>query len=720
VPGERQNLHLAGEQDPVWRLWSQLPEPWRGPVIGDDIEGWESITENDDYRINLTGLPEVIQAELAWMAHWQAADGTRSSVLAISQLANILRRAIREDRPFPPSIRQMDWEAAAALQAWFYASRWGRFPPHGVRARLRVIFRFARTALIAACHDGHWWELDYWHPRCDRRIPLSEREPQAHYGCSPALITHPWLREAVKWYLGTMLESGALRWSTVSQERLRCLHRFDRWLAAASDDPREVLADPAAAANQAAAFRRWDADPANRSDGSKHRRVPGTVHPRLINDDLRAVAELFAFMAANQAEARRVLGPLAAPWTTVTDAHAACWLRQVSRIPHERALNDANYVDDHALAQITAALPLLGLPRGEQTLITRGDGGQIAATGFDDPQAMRMILLQILTGRRSSEIRHCEFDCLSPATGRAAEAAQGKEIARFRYAQTKIDIAPDTILVDSEVAAIIEEQQRWIRDRFPGIQPKHLFLQLTGNRSATKPYPSGTYTFRLREFSKIVQVADSKGRPVRLSHTHRFRHTKFTRLAELGLPVHVLQRYAGHATPTMTLHYIAQREEHAEQAFLATVKLKADGTRAAFSREDHDAMHLLGRADRILPNGWCLLPPLQACGKGNACLTCSVFVTDQTHQQALERQLADTAALIERVTAEFRQQHGRPMPEDNVWLAQRQAERDALTRVLAAMQAAPSRAVQGAGCGTAPAGPVPVTIDSTIRRKDRA
>jgi integrase-like protein len=224
----------------------------------------------------------------------------------------------------------------------------------------------------------------------------------------------------------------------------------------------------------------------------------------------------------------------------------------------------------------------------------------------------------------------------------------------------------------------------------------------------------------LREFSKIIQFADSKGRPVRLSHTHRFRHTKITRLAELGLPVHVLQRYAGHATPTMTLHYIAQREEHAEQAFLATVKLKADGTRVAFSREDHDAMHLLGRADRILPNGWCLLPPLQACGKGNACLTCSVFVTDQTHQQALERQLADTAALIQRVTAEFRQRHGRPMPEDNVWRAQRQAEHDALTRVLAAMQAAPGRAVQGAGCGTAPAGPVPVTIDTTIRGKDRA
>jgi hypothetical protein len=169
----------------------------------------------------------------------------------------------------------------------------------------------------------------------------------------------------------------------------------------------------------------------------------------------------------------------------------------------------------------------------------------------------------------------------------------------------------------------------------------------------------------------------------------------------------------------MTLHYIAQREEHAEQAFLAAAKLKADGTRVTFSREDHDAIHLLGRADRILPNGWCLLPPLQSCGKGNACLTCAVFVTDQSHQQALQRQLADTKALIDRARKDFQQRHGRPMPGDNVWLAQRQAEHDALARVLAAMDNAPERAVQGAGCPSAPpAGPVPVTIDTRSHERN--
>jgi integrase len=706
-------LRPAGAEDPVDRLWCELPELWRGPVIGPGIEEWAKYSENGERRLNLTGLPEPFPRELAWMAHWQAMDGTRSSVLAMNQLANILRRALAHDHPFPSSMLSLDWAAAAELQGWFYATRWGRLPPRHARSRMRVIFRFARLALIARCTDGPWWALNDWHPRCDPRIPLTAREPLANYGCSPGKLSQRWLREAVKWHLGTMLESGALRWSTVSQERMPSLARFDRWLTECFEDPRDVLGDPAAAAGQAASFRQWDADPASRS--GSNRRCAEVVTPRLINDDLRAVAELFAFVAASPAEARRLLGP--SPWARVTEAHPASWFRQVTRIPHQPVRTDRHYVDDHALGHILAALPVLGLPRGEQMQITRGDGTQVLAEGLDDPQAMRMILLQILTGRRASEIRTCDFDCLSPVAGRAGEAG---DVTRFRYAQSKIDIAPDTILVDREVTAVIEEQQAWLREQYPALPQRFLFAQRIGNRRGSKPYASGTYNWILRELSDIAQITDSKNRPVRLSHTHRFRHTRLTRLAELGLPVHVLQRYAGHATPTMTMHYIAQREEHAEQAFLATVKLRADGTRVQFSPEDHDTMHLLGRADRILPNGWCLLPPLQACGKGNACLTCSVFVTDQTHQQALERQLADTAALIERATAGFAQQHGRPMPADNVWLSQRQAEHAALTRLLAAMQAAPGRAVQGAGCGAAPAGPVPLTIDRTSHRKDQA
>ena len=706
-------LRPAEAGNPVDVLWAALPAEWRGPVIGPGIADWEKFSEGRSRRLDLTGLPEQIARELAWMAHWQAEDGTRSSVLAMNQMANILRRAIAGHRPFPGSILDMDWDAASALQGWFYATRWGRLPPETTRGRLRIVFRFARLALLARCSGGPWWTLDEWNPRCDPRIPLAEREPLANYGCSPSRISQPWLREAVKWHLGTMLESGALRWSTAGHERMPSLARFSRHLAACFDDPRDILGDLSAAPGQAAAFARWAADPANRSDDS--RRAPETAGPHLVNADLRAVADLFEFVAASPSDTRRVLGP--SPWDGVTQAHAVSWYRKVTRIPHQPVRTDIHYVDDHALAQILAALPLLGMPRSQQMTITRGDGTQVTACGLDDPQAMRMILLQILTGRRASEVRTCDHDCLSAVAGPVGENG---EVTRFRYAQSKIGIAPDTILVDREVTAVIKEQQAWLRGAFPAFPRRQLFLQRIGNRNGSKPYSASSYNTILREFSHLAGFTDSKGKPVMLSHTHRFRHTRLTRLAELGLPVHVLQRYAGHTTPTMTLHYIAQREEHAEQAFLAAVKLKADGTRVTFSREDHDAIHLLGRADRILPNGWCLLPPLQTCGKGNACLTCAVYVTDSTHQQALQRQLADTKALIDRARDDFLQRHGRPMPGDNVWLAQRQAEHDALARVLAAMDNTPDRAVQGAGCPSAPpAGPVPVTIDSRKPREEQ-
>jgi hypothetical protein len=716
----RRGLRAVHDLDPIWGLWEQLPPEWRGPVIGEGISNWRNITENGERRLNLTGLPDLITAEMAWMAHWQSQDGTRSSVLALSQLANILRRATRDGHPFPPSIRAMDWPTAEALQGWFYATRWRQLPPRGSRARLRVVFRFPRLALLARCHDGPWWQLDEWNPRCDPRIPLSKREPLANYGCAPGQITVPWLRAAAKWYLGTNLEAGTLRWTTVSQERLPCLRRFDKWLTTCLDDPRDALGDPAAAAQQAVGFARWAADPHNRMARDCDRRHLGKpVHPRMVNDDLRAVAELFAFVAANPADAQAMLS--IGPWQQITDTHAASWFRQVSRIPHTRDFNDGHYIDDHALTQITAALPLLGLPRSEQMLITRGDGQQVTVDGLDDPQAMRMILLQILTGRRASEIRTCDADCIEPTTDATITAAEDKPIARFRYAQSKIDIAPDSILVDHEVTAIIEEQRHWVGDRFPNLAPRHLFIQRIGNRRGDKPYASGTYNWMLRQFSDLVQITDSKGRPVRLSHTHRFRHTKLTRLAELGLPVHVLQRYAGHATPTMTMHYIAQRDEHAELAFLATVKLRADGTRLQLSREDHDSMHLFDRADRFLPHGWCLLPPLQTCNKGNACLTCSVFVTDETHQATLQRQLDDTEQLIARTTADFQQRHGTPMPDDNVWLAQRRAERAALTQLLSIMDTRTGRSIQGGGCGAAsPApGPVPLTLETGRARKSR-
>ncbi len=49
MDGERPgHLRTTDDLDPLWRLWQELPPPWRGPVIGPGIEDWESITEIGD------------------------------------------------------------------------------------------------------------------------------------------------------------------------------------------------------------------------------------------------------------------------------------------------------------------------------------------------------------------------------------------------------------------------------------------------------------------------------------------------------------------------------------------------------------------------------------------------------------------------------------------------------------------------------------------------
>lgn len=690
------------------RLLSDLPTEWRGVVIGPDINMWERATDTGSpTRLRLHDLPARIRTELAWMAYWQFREGHKVTASQYNQVALMLRHGIETGRLNLDSVLDVDTTEFVPLYRGWFESRHRRLPsPHATADMRRAFCGYPRSALIARMDDGPWWALDVWIPRCDPRIPLRDREPRRSENCRPGQAQIPWIRKAIKWHLGTLLEAGTLTWSTLVSQHSIALLAFDRWLSTL-DDPADVFRNLDRAGQMAASFYRWACDPENRTRSTVRR----SAAPRQVNKTLGAVAGLMAFIADNHDECRRIVGT--SPWDDITDSHSQIWRKHITRARPAPLLNDRHYVDDHALSQIVASLPALGADSSETVTVSVGNTER-QIPGCGDPQTMRMLLLQILTGRRASEICMCEFDCLSPPTARAVEAAEGEQVARFQYAQTKIDRAPDTILVDAEVVAVVEEQQRAVQARFPDSMPRYLFPRRLGNQYGDKPVSRRTYGQSVLRFSELIQVTDADGRAIRLSRTHRFRHTRMTRLAELGLPVHVLQRYAGHANPTMSMHYVAQREEHAEQAFLATRKFKADGAAVMFSREDHDDMHLFDRADRFLPHGYCLLPPLQTCDKGNACLTCSVFVTDTTYLEPIQRQLDETTALIERNSRQFETRHGKPMPDDNVWLTQRTAERDALVKLVTTMRENPTQTCQGAGSPTS--GPVRISIDTTSHR----
>jgi len=133
-------------------------------------------------------------------------------------------------------------------------------------------------------------------------------------------------------------------------------------------------------------------------------------------------------------------------------------------------------------------------------------------------------------------------------------------------------------------------------------------------------------------------------------------------------------------------------------------------------RDMLDLLQLDRRTDRVLPNGYCLLPPTRSCDKGNACHGCDHFATDRTHLTEIRRQLTETEQLIDHRKAQHLARYGEPMGDNNIWLEQRLAEVRSMRLEIAALQAQPdgdTSVVRGAGvCGRSgyQGKPVPVTI----------
>ncbi|WP_051423208.1 tyrosine-type recombinase/integrase [Arthrobacter sp. MA-N2] len=307
--------------------------------------------------------------------------------------------------------------------------------------------------------------------------------------------------------------------------------------------------------------------------------------------------------------------------------------------------------------------------------------------GFADDQLVRILGLLIKTGRRISEIIMLDYD---PLVAIPFPDPNG-HVARLRYQQTKIMTDDNTILVDQEVVDLIREQQRYALEFMSeygqsGGSPKYLFLGRNNNRHGQRHYVMSVVHRRLGEFAANLDLRDEQGNPVRISRTHTFRHTRATNLLNAGVPIHVAMRYMGHKTPTMFMHYAKTLATVAESEFLRYKKVTADGR--DYGRDPgelFEALALDKRTDRILPNGYCTLPPRQSCDKGNACLSCTKFVTDASFTDDLERQRDETHSLVQQRQAAHIQRFGEAMTSNNIWLRGRQEELAALDGILLAI-----------------------------------
>ena len=509
-------------------------------------------------------------------------------------------------------------------------------------------------------------------------------------------ITAGWLRRAAQWHGKVGLETGLLRWSTLNQ-RVFALTVLDVFLAGRGISEPRLDADPGR-------VRQLMLDFLGHVRSSRASRGPTRgqrVSPAHAKTVLVHVEQFYLFMHDHKDEAAATLGEPG--WRGLGAEHAGFYRNRELPRPARREPG-LDVIGDTAMTKIMAGIGLLG--------DKAGDGG------LDDPQAMRIMMLQARLGRRISEILMLDPDPLLPlATGQAA-SEPGAMAARLRYQQTKIDGAPDTILVDAEIVAIIRAQQEWaatwLREHAaPGARPRYLFLGLLFNRNADRPYVSATLHRVVTELARRLDIRDGAGRLVDFQRTHRFRHTRATSLLNAGVPIHVVQRYLGHLSPAMTMRYAQTLAETHEAEFLRYRKLTADARELEIGARDlYDMLQLDQRTDRILPNGWCLLPPRQSCDRGNACLSCDKFATDASFLPELRQQKDKTLHLIDQRQQAFSARTGTLMGEDNIWLQGRRREAASLEAIITTLQhhpetgsepgpaarpGAPAQAVRGAG-----------------------
>lgn len=501
---------------------------------------------------HLDGLPIRMQHEVMF-AVWRIVElGGRVPVASMSLLTRELGHATAhlraQGKPWDSLLDRTPagWRTVL-LKSW--ERRTGSFPnPETSRTFLSALDRVCKLVWFA--YDARpWWRREIWDLQLDVRIPRTPHELQNQTAIHWHRLQPRWLREGAMFFVKSQLELGQMRWTTALGVYWELL-QFGSFLERHSiHDPRLV------------------------SDGSELRplmlqyivelRQHISTHSRnkgrplsasSISGMLSAVRTLYEFMCDFGREAAAALND--PRWADIHRNYDYLRLWRPGDVPDQVRikLDERHLISDAVMSAIAAQAHLLGAARTEG--------------GLGDEQAMRILLLMMATGRRVNEICRLDLEPIIPVEGGKADE---DVVAKLRYQQTKIQGAPDTIFVGSEVIAIVAEQQAWLKRQFGAeTRPAYLFVRAQQNLRGQHAYMDGRLRSQFRKLVDLAGLREPDGTPLRLGQTHRFRHTKATSLINAGVALHVVQRYMGHMSPEMTMHYAQTLDSTAKAESSAT------------------------------------------------------------------------------------------------------------------------------------------------------
>lgn len=272
------------------------------------------------------------------------------------------------------------------------------------------------------------------------------------------------------------------------------------------------------------------------------------------------------------------------------------------------------------------------------------------------PHVMRFFLVLQEVGLRISECCAMPFDCIYP------DEHGDYFIRYYQFKMKKDHIVP----ISRELTAVIQEQQKAVRDEFGG-EASLLFptprMQACGKRKYPRAGLAWSKGTLIKNLNTLAQEQNITGPDCSIYHFtfHQFRHTTATRMINNGVPPHIVQRYLGHETPTMTSTYAHILDETLKKEFAKFQGNMVDINGKIYEAEevastltkgtdpdDIDAQWLKKNiAVQSLPNGLCALPVVQGCcPHANACLSCPNFRTDHRFLPQHRDQLAKAEKII--------------------------------------------------------------------------
>ena len=279
-----------------------------------------------------------------------------------------------------------------------------------------------------------------------------------------------------------------------------------------------------------------------------------------------------------------------------------------------------------------------------------------------DPHVRRIILVLRETGMRISELVKLTYHCIM----------QDKDGDYFlKYHLSKMN-KEHIIPISQDLTQTIKEQQVAVKKEWGQhdllfakptfIKHKNKKIRKRKTRERGCKWSREDLSRYLKRFARENNIVGPDGK-IWVFHFHAFRHTVATNMINHQVPQHVVQRFLGHESPTMTARYAHIFDETLKKAFaefrgkivsisgeaVTTEQIALDMAKGT-NPNDIDARWLKRNImAQALPNGTCALPVIsKKCPHANACLTCVNFRTDHRYLETHKSQLEKTKAIVDQ------------------------------------------------------------------------